>query len=246
MQGENAPDGGNLRNDKCLTWGTPGLNIEVMDKVYLEYFLRMAISLTIGGLLGMQREIEGKPAGMRTNMLMCMGSCLLMILSIEISESGNQSADPSRIAAQIMTGIGFLGAGAILKARLTVTGLTSAATIWFVAAVGLTIGWGEYILGLTGTVLVLLTLNILGRLQHIVGGKQRRHILVFRFPHVSHRMQHVKRLFTHVGIHIDDIAIACEQEIVNVEIEYVAPEKKHLRVVAAIKSLDDVQIIVAY
>ena len=217
-----------------------------METVYLEYLLRMVVALTVGGLLGMQREIEGKPAGMRTNMLMCMGSCLLMILSIEIAQSGNESADPTRIAAQIMTGIGFLGAGAILKARLTVTGLTSAATIWFVAAVGLTIGWGEYILAISGTILVLMTLNILGRLQPILGGKQRRHIIVLRYPYASHRMQQVKRLFIHVGIHIDDISIASGGDIVNVEIEYVAMEKKHQRVVAAIEALGDIEIVVEY
>jgi putative Mg2+ transporter-C (MgtC) family protein len=145
-----------------------------------------------------------------------------------------------------MTGIGFLGAGAILKARLTVTGLTSAATIWFVAAVGLTIGWGEYLLALSGTMFVLLTLNILGRFQHIVGGRHRRHILVFRYPYASHRMQQVKRLFTHVGIYIDDISISRDQDVVNVEIEYVAEEKKHQRLVAAVQSMDELQIVVEY
>ena len=217
-----------------------------MDSNYFDYAARLLYALAIGGLLGLEREIEGKPAGMRTNMLMCLGSCLLMILSVEISKMRNVPADPTRIAAQVMTGIGFLGAGAILKARLTVTGLTSAATIWFVAAMGLVIGWGAYLLAGLGTILVLLVLGGLWKFENVIGGRQRRHILVFQYPTVSQRMKQAKRLYSALRIHVDDIQVSREDGKIVVEMEYVTSEASHQRAVEAIRSLSDTEILIEY
>ncbi len=217
-----------------------------MELSYFHYAARLFFALAVGGTLGLLREIEGKPAGMRTNMLMCLGSCLLMILSVEISRARGVSADPTRIAAQVMTGIGFLGAGAILKARLTVTGLTSAATIWFVAAMGLVIGWGAYVLAALGTVLVLLVLGVLGKFESAVGGKQRRHILVFQFPTGSQRMKQARRLLSSLRIHVEDIEISRENGRIIVEMEYVTSEPTHRRAVEAIRSVSDIDILVEY
>jgi putative Mg2+ transporter-C (MgtC) family protein len=213
---------------------------------FVHYSARLLFALAVGGVLGLQREIEGKPAGMRTSMLMCLGSCLLMILSVEISRIKDLPADPTRIAAQVMTGIGFLGAGAILKARLTVTGLTSAATIWFVAAMGLVIGWGAYSLAALGTVLVLLVLGIIGRFENVIGGRQRRHIVVFQYPTVSQRMKQAKRLLASLRIHVEDIQITRENGRIVVELEYVTSETIHRRAVEAIRSMSDADILVEY
>jgi putative Mg2+ transporter-C (MgtC) family protein len=217
-----------------------------MEAELSKYIGRLVIALLVGGLLGLQREIEGKPAGMRTNMLMCVGSCLLMILSIEISRSTGAQADPTRIAAQIMTGIGFLGAGAILKSRLAVTGLTSAATIWFVAATGIALGAGAYFLALLATGLVFLTLSLVGRFQYVIGARQRLHILMFRFPTASQRMKHAKRLMSVLRIHVDDIEIRRENGHTVVEMEYVTSEARHRRSVDALGSIPDVEILVEY
>jgi putative Mg2+ transporter-C (MgtC) family protein len=217
-----------------------------MEPGYFHYTARLLFALAIGGVLGLQREIEGKPAGMRTNMLMCLGSCLLMILSIEVSRVRDLPADPTRIAAQVMTGIGFLGAGAILKARLTVTGLTSAATIWFVAAMGLVIGWGAYVLAALGTALVLLVLSVLGKFENVVGGKQRRHILVFRYPMTSQRMKQAKRLYAALRIYVEDIQISRDGTTIVAELEYVTSETSHQRAVEAIRSMSDTEIVVEY
>jgi len=217
-----------------------------MDSHYLHYTIRLLFAMVMGGVLGLQREIEGKPAGMRTNMLMCLGSCLLMILSIEISHSTRQAADPTRIAAQVMTGIGFLGAGAILKAKLSVTGLTSAATIWFVAAMGLVIGWGAYFLAILGTLLVFLVLAVLGRFEKLVGGKQRRHILIFQYPISSQRMTQAKRLIAEQRVHLEEIEVKREGGYAVVEMEYLASEAAHHRAVEAIQSLSDIDVLVEY
>jgi hypothetical protein len=101
---------------------------------------KLLVAIIAGGAVGFERELRGKPAGLRTNILICLGSALLMDLSVRIADDYN--GDPGRIAAQVVTGIGFLGAGTILHTRGTITGLTSAATIWVVAAIGLTAGAG--------------------------------------------------------------------------------------------------------
>ena len=124
------------------------------------YALRLALALAAGAVIGLEREFRGKAAGMRTNMLICVGSCLLMILSIEIARTTQAAVDPSRIASQVVTGIGFLGAGAIIRSHLHVSGLTTAATIWALAALGLIIGAGYYWLSVLSTALVFLTLTV--------------------------------------------------------------------------------------
>ncbi len=106
--------------------------------------VKFAVAVLCGGAIGMEREVTGKPAGLRTNILVCLGSMLYTVISLEMGrETGG---DPTRIAAQIVTGIGFLGAGAILHQRGNmVKGLTTAAMIWFLAALGMMIGYGYLI-----------------------------------------------------------------------------------------------------
>jgi putative Mg2+ transporter-C (MgtC) family protein len=126
----------------------------------LDLGVKLMIAILAGGGIGLERELRGKPAGLRTNILICVGSALLMDLSIGIV--GDSGGDPGRIAAQVVTGIGFLGAGTILHTRGTITGLTSAATIWVVAAIGLTAGAGFHFEALAATVTVMMVLRGLG------------------------------------------------------------------------------------
>jgi putative Mg2+ transporter-C (MgtC) family protein len=123
----------------------------------LEMVLRLLLATFLGAVIGLQRELSGKEAGLRTNMLISLGSALFTVLSI-YAFSGS---DPARIAAGIATGIGFIGAGVILhRTGGIVIGLTSAATIWSVAAVGMAAGAGMYYIAPGGTVLVLITLML--------------------------------------------------------------------------------------
>src|ERR1044071_7835808 len=108
---------------------------------FVDVFLRLALAAGLGGAIGLEREYRQKPAGLRTNMLIALGSALFSILSIELGASANS---PDRIAAQVVTGIGFLGAGAILRSGENVHGLTTAATIWVNAAIGMAAGLGAY------------------------------------------------------------------------------------------------------
>jgi putative Mg2+ transporter-C (MgtC) family protein len=118
----------------------------------LEMVLRLLLATVLGGLIGLQRELSGKEAGLRTNMLICLGSALLTILSIQAFPG----SDPSRLAAGIATGIGFIGAGVILhRDGGAVVGLTTAATIWTVAGIGVGVGAGMYLISVVTTALVL-------------------------------------------------------------------------------------------
>lgn len=129
--------------------------------------LRLSLSFLVGAIIGLEREANNQPAGLRTHILICMGSSLIMLLSIYIPQTfiGSTNSDPGRIAAQVVSGIGFLGAGAIMKYGLNVRGLTTAASIWVIAALGLAIGAGMYIACIWGTLILLIALVLLNLIE---------------------------------------------------------------------------------
>ncbi|MCB0329580.1 MAG: MgtC/SapB family protein [Bdellovibrionales bacterium] len=125
------------------------------------------LSATLGALIGLEREIAGKDPSLRTFSLICIGSCVFSILSRE-AVMDNQFADPSRIAAQIVTGIGFLGAGAIFRSRGRVSGLTTAALMWVTAAIGAAVGFNLLPVALSATVTVLFIVVALRMVHRII------------------------------------------------------------------------------
>ena len=123
--------------------------------------LNLALALGAGAAIGLERTYHGRPAGFRTHALVCLGSALLMTLAVFMLARGGDPAAPSRIAQGVMTGIGFLGAGVIFKERLSVQGLTTAASVWITAGLGLLFGAGFHTPGLIGLAAVLVTLSVL-------------------------------------------------------------------------------------
>ena len=123
-------------------------------------YISLGAAVLAGGMVGLEREYANKPAGLRTNLLICVGSCLICIVS---QHAGGP--DVTRIAAQIVSGVGFIGAGAILRINQHVTGVTTAATIWLVAAIGMALGFGMIGLGLTVAFFSTIALFILGRFE---------------------------------------------------------------------------------
>ena len=137
---------------------------------------KLLLAALAGGLIGLEREKHGRPAGLRTNLLVAVGACVMTILSeafyLKYAQMTAETAlrlDPGRVAAQIVTGIGFLGAGVIIKEGATVRGLTTAASLWAVAGLGMAFGIGFYSLGLLATGLVLVSLIFLKKLDPIIG-----------------------------------------------------------------------------
>ena len=138
----------------------------MMPTSFVDVFLRLALAAGLGGAIGLEREYRRKAAGFRTNMLIALGSAMFGILSIEL---GTPAGSQDRIAAQVVSGIGFLGAGAILRSGQNVQGLTTAATIWVNAAIGMACGLGAYTVAAGGATLTLIVLALLPFIERIFG-----------------------------------------------------------------------------
>lgn len=132
--------------------------------------LKLLMAVVLGGIIGIEREFRDKPAGLRTNILICVGSTLFMSISTKVAAV--LGGDPTRIAAQIISGIGFLGAGAVLHSHGFVLGLTTAATIWVVAGVGMALGSGMYGVAIFTTAVSLVTLYFLSFLEDSIQGRK--------------------------------------------------------------------------
>ena len=147
----------------------------------LELLAGLLLAAVLGGAIGAERELNDQPAGLRTHMLLTIGACLFTLIS---AYGFGGRTDPSRIAAQIVTGIGFLGGGAIVRHGLTVKGVTTAASIWATASVGVAIGAGSYVLGVGGAVLVVGTLFGLRRADVVLQrwGVSREEYLIEAMP----------------------------------------------------------------
>lgn len=147
-----------------------------------DMLIRIALAGVLGGLIGMERQMRAKEAGLRTHILVAIGSAMFMLVSkygfADMLNDQHVSLDPSRIAAQVVSGMGFLGAGTILIQKQVVKGLTTAAGLWVTAAIGLVIGSGMYEIGIYGTVLALVVLEVFRRLSHLLIGKHHT-IVVF-------------------------------------------------------------------
>lgn len=134
--------------------------IHIADGSTFASTLPLALAVLLGGLIGLERELHGHPAGLRTHILVCVGSTLITLVSVHIGDAVNSKSDPARLAAQIVSGIGFLGAGAILREGATIRGLTTAASVWTTAGIGIALGAGPFYgeLAVVTTAIVLFTL----------------------------------------------------------------------------------------
>ena len=141
----------------------------------LETTIRLVVAALLGGLIGLERESHGKDAGVRTYALVCLGSALMMVVSQQIYEiyKGTASVDPSRIAAQVVSGVGFLGAGAIMREHqgAGIKGLTTAAGIWTASGIGLACGLGLYHPAVMTTIITLIVLVVFSKLDRFFGGR---------------------------------------------------------------------------
>jgi len=139
----------------------------------MQIVMRLVVSLFLSGFIGLERQLHRRTAGLRTHILVGLGSCLIMLTSLYIFDIYNNiaSLDPARIAAGVITGIGFLGAGAIIRDREGIKGLTTAASLWVVAGIGLAVGCGFFLAALVTTLLVILALFFLRRVEDILLSK---------------------------------------------------------------------------
>jgi len=185
-----------------------------LHRLHLELLVQLLLAVLLGGAVGIERELKGKPAGLRTNILICIAAVLFTTLSVRLSQG---RGDPGRLAAQILTGVGFIGAGTILHTRGAVTGLTSAATIWVVTAIGIALGSRAYVEALGATVLVMLVLAGLGRFEDYLGRQSTAtRLIVHARPHPT-AVQELEALVRRTGLEV--VESTARQENVDLVVE---------------------------
>lgn len=168
---------------------------------------KLMLSLLLGAVIGVERRHKGQIAGMRTFALICMGATLAMLVSIYIPEQllgWTENGDPGRIAAQVISGIGFLGAGAIIQMKGSVRGLTTAAGMWMTASIGLAVGAGMYLIATIASLLILLVLTSLELAEkHIFKGKEQK-IVRLKVNYILKDAAPFRQFFKDFNVHISD------------------------------------------
>jgi putative Mg2+ transporter-C (MgtC) family protein len=174
----------------------------------LEIMLRLIIASVLGGIVGYEREHMNRPAGFRTHILVCAGAALMMITSqFLLNKYPGTNIDPSRLGAQVISGIGFLGAGTIIRDGFNVRGLTTAASLWAVSCVGIAVGSGFYVGALITTALIFLTLITLKKAERRFGRKNRYRTFIVESEGISGIVGKVSDLFESYKINIKNIQL---------------------------------------
>lgn len=197
---------------------------DLVRDLQLDLLASLLVAVVLGGAIGLERELSGKAAGLRTNILICLGATLFTHLSIHIA---GPAGDPGRIAAQVVTGIGFLGAGTILHGRGSVTGLTTAATIWLVAAIGVAIGVGAMFEAAGATLLTVVVLSTLGWAEKLL---QRQTIVTRLAVEVDpdpRRVEEIERIVRTTGVDIEEIRQEVRGDRMVVQLVMRGPKRLH-------------------
>ena len=168
--------------------------------------LKLLMAIVCGGAIGLERELSHKPAGLRTNVLICMGAALFMIVSRHIS-GGEPYTDPARLVAQVVAGIGFLGAGVILQSRGSVQGLTTAATIFVVGAVGIAIGEGMFGIAMLATSLIIIVLVFLRKVEEAFVRRKTLFHYALRVADPSDFLATLTTLLKKHRVHLEDFDV---------------------------------------
>jgi putative Mg2+ transporter-C (MgtC) family protein len=210
--------------------------------------VRLVAAVVAGALIGLEREAHAKPAGFRTYIIICLGAALLMILSIYVPQQYFKNGDPARIAAQVVTGIGFLGAGAIFRLGVNVQGLTTAASIWTTAAIGLVIGAGLFAVAGIALALVLIALTVLDRFEKRLIGVLEYRSLVVESDRRPGQIGKITEVLARHGVPAHKLAVSEQLEQGRIEIRAVARLERRLDVrkffdeIEAIDGIRHVQI----
>ncbi len=216
----------------------------------LDMIGRLLLASLLGGLIGLEREIHGRPAGFRTHLLVSLGSCLFVATSLEFyrlygnfSGVGPIGVEPGRIAAQVVTGIGFLGAGAIIREGASIRGLTTAACLWIAAAIGLACGAGLFIVSLVVTVISLATLLLLKRVEGLLKRDTYNSVKVWS-DDVAGQLGRIERILKDGELEIIDFNVEKDIDAARIffkfQVKYSMRGKK-VEVIDALVSVDGVR-----
>jgi len=203
----------------------------------MEDLLKLFLAILIGGLLGAEREYHHKAAGLRTIILICVGSTFFTIFSLKLGGAAEQT----RIAANIVVGVGFIGAGVILRERGQIVGLTTAATIWIAAALGMGIGGGYYLLSVATAMIILIVLLTFPRLEDWldIGLEERTYKILLPAP--PQKINEIEALFLHNRLRIKNHSQVRQGEHTMCTWVAIGSTRKHLRLAEALSKDDDVK-----
>jgi len=209
----------------------------------LEISLKLLLAVGLGGLIGLERESSHKPAGFRTNILICLGATMMMILStLLLGRENARASDITRIAAGVITGIGFIGAGTIIHARGMVIGLTTAATIWVVSGLGLVIGAGYYLVALIYAGIVILTLIIFRQFEeHYL--KKNRFTYLLKTKPLPQILSKLRQVAFHEGIRFSEIALKKEGQRQTIKLSFNTSEEKEQQFNQSVLQLEGIEEI---
>ncbi|UCH12855.1 MAG: MgtC/SapB family protein [Candidatus Omnitrophota bacterium] len=176
----------------------------------IQVLFRLILATILGGIVGFERERHEKAAGFRTHILVCIGSCLIMLTSMHMFDvyKGTAALDPARIAAGVVTGIGFLGAGTIIRFGATVRGLTTAASLWAIAGVGLAVGSGFYWAAVITSAIILICLYLLTKVEAKISRKSAYDTLMVESKPDIMNLQNVKNLLSNYNTQMHDFQIS--------------------------------------
>ncbi|MDP8233202.1 MAG: MgtC/SapB family protein [Candidatus Saelkia tenebricola] len=173
---------------------------------------KLVLVSVLSGLIGLERETHGRAAGFRTHILVGIGSCLIMLTSVYMYSVYGNSADPSRIAAQVVSGIGFLGAGTIIRFRASIRGLTTAASLWAVAGIGLAIGVGLYLPAIFTTIIILIVLFLLAGIEKKLLRKSLYKTLQVETTGEIHLLEKIRSILSEYNVEIKDFEVSLKDK----------------------------------
>jgi putative Mg2+ transporter-C (MgtC) family protein len=192
----------------------------------LDVVLRLLLAIALGGIIGLERETSQKPAGLRTHILICSSAAMLMILSqLMLAGTTYSGGETLRVAAAAITGMGFIGAGAIIQSQGSVHGLTTAATLWTVSGLGLVVGAGHYIVAILFSALVLTTLVLFRRVEevHLKKALYHYHLRIKDSPDI---LINLRKLIFHLGLKLAELNLKKERNVSVVTLSFSSSEEK--------------------
>jgi len=208
-----------------------------------EIIFKLALACILGAMIGLERESLNRPAGLRTYTLVCVGSALAMIVSIDIYMQYYQTvnADPGRIAAQVISGIGFLGAGTIMREGASVRGLTTAAGLWVVACIGLAVGAGLYIPAVATTIIILFVLIYFIRFEQFFTGMREYKGLVIVVEDRPGQVGNIGSILGDMGVLIKNIQLTHLENEDNLEVELLVELPSGMKISDVIEELSSMK-----
>lgn len=203
---------------------------------------KLVLSMVLGAVIGYERKRKGQIAGVRTFSLIAMGATLAMILSIYVPQEylGLKNGDPGRIAAQVVSGIGFLGAGAIIQMKGSVRGLTTAAGIWIIATIGMAVGCGLYLIAVVATLLVLIVLTLLEQLEHRVNVGNEARTIRLKVNGIVKSIAPYREVLGRFGIHLSKVYVEYDYDTQVTRLNLLILIREHSDFIDVFDALHDV------